>query len=102
MSNQKHSSAEPIIQTTDETGKVHTFKLIEIFEVDKEEYGLFNYMNPEPSIFTSVKAGEDAEIIVMKIVKKDGHSYFEIIEDEEEFNYVLDYIEKHEEELEFE
>lgn len=91
--------ANPIIQTTDENGEQHSFKLVEIVEVNKQEYGLFEYVdNDKPS---KSKNADDEEMLVMKIINKKGESFFEVLEDEEEFETVLDYIEKYQDELTF-
>lgn len=102
MSRAKKNKTNSIIKTTDEYGKTHSFKLVEIIEIDNQEYGLFKYLDPALKKKQDNKANDDDELIVMKILIKDGESYFQLIEDEDEFTYVLDYIEQHEEEIEFE
>jgi hypothetical protein len=89
-----------IIQTTDENGEVHNFKMVEVVEVNKKEYGLFEYIDDEKSAKSSEEFEE--ELIVMRIVTKDNSTFFEYIEDEDEFTAVLDFIEENEDDLEFE
>lgn len=92
---------DPIVKTTDENGNVYNFKLVEIVEIGKKEYGIFNFLDPEAPNKKHNIADEDDELIVMRIIKKGNDFIFEVIEDDNEFNYVLDYIEKNEDELEF-
>lgn len=98
----KNKNLDQIVKTTDENGIVHSFKLVEIVEFDKKEYGLFEYLDPEQKDHKPKLYKPDEELIVMRILHKKGEYYFEVIEDEEEFNNVLEYIEEHEDELEFE
>lgn len=102
MMNKDSMKYNSIIKTTDEQGKVHSFKLVEIVEVDKKEYGLFEYLENKPRNKYAKTKKEDDELIIMRITQKSGEHYFEVIEDDDEFNKVMDYIEKHEDELEFE
>lgn len=99
---QEEQNVDPIIKTTDENGNTHTFKLIEIIEVKKKEYGLFEYLDPEKPNKTFKTKDEEAELIVMRIKSKQGESVFEVIEDENEFEQVMEYIDLHEDELHFE
>jgi len=98
MIKDKKQKFDPIVKTTDEKGKTHTFKLVEIVEIAKKEYGLFEYIDDDGK---KIKTEED-ELIVMRIKQKKGDYYFEVIKDENEFNSVLDYIDKYQDELEFE
>ena len=89
----KFNEIDPIVKTTDENGEEHTFKLIEIVEIDDKEYGFFEYIEDE-NIETLNNNDEEPELIVMRIAERNKEFYFEVIEDEEEFNYVLDYVEQ--------
>lgn len=86
----------PIIFTTDEEGVEHRFQMIDIIEVEGQLYGLLLYLGeegtPEP------EEGYDEEVVVMRIVEDDGEQVFEAIEDEEEFEKVLAYVEQMEDE----
>jgi uncharacterized protein YrzB (UPF0473 family) len=80
-----------IIETTDEDGKVHIFERVEEIEVDGNAYALLVYQGSEDE---KPPEGYDEEIVVMKISKDpDGTDVFEQIEDEAEFERVLNYIE---------
>lgn len=80
-----------LIETVDEDGKVITFELFDIVEVDNQEYALL--LPAEQN-----EEGEDDELILMRL-SKDGEDYlFETIDDEEEFNKVAEYVENMDEE----
>lgn len=99
MVKNKKEKLDPFIKTTDEHGKTHTFKLVEIIEYNENEYGLFKYVDPT-TIKGKFKNQDDDEIIVMRILSQNDESFFEVIEDEKEFNEIIDYIEEIEDELE--
>lgn len=83
---------DQLIETVDENGNVITFELFDIVEVDEQEYAL---LLPAES-----EAGEDDEIVLMRLTK-DGEDYiFETIDDDEEFEKVASYVENLEDEIE--
>lgn len=98
----KDLNIDPIIQTTDENGKTHTFKLVEIIEMKNKEYGLFEFLDPSKPKKAFKTKSEESELIIMRIKTKQGESFFEVIEDENEFEQVMNYIDLHEDELHFE
>ena len=76
---------QQLIETIDEEGNVINFELIDIVEMDGQEYGL---LLPKDEAETD----EEKEVVLMKLLK-DGEEYvFEMIEDDDEFNKVVDYI----------
>ena len=76
---------EQLIETVDEEGNVINFELIDIIEMDGKEYGLLLPQDNE-------NKEEEKEVVLMRLTK-DGEEYvFEMIEDDEEFNKVVDYI----------
>lgn len=80
-----------LIETIDEDGKVITFELFDIVEVDNQEYAL---------LLPAEKEGEseDDELVLMRLTK-DGEDYlFETIDDDAEFNRVAEYVENMDEE----
>ncbi len=84
---------EEIIETFDEEGNKVSFELIDIVTVDDIEYALLIPQEKDEDI-------EEGEILVMRL-KKDGDEYtFEVIEDDEEFNKIAQYIEELEDETE--
>lgn len=83
---------DQLIETVDENGNVITFELFDIVEVDEQEYALL--------LPTESEAGEDDEIVLMRLTK-DGEDYiFETINDDEEFEKVASYVENLEDEIE--
>ena len=83
---------EQLIETFDEDGNKVSFELLDIISVDDVEYALL--------LPAGEKNDEDGEILVMR-VHKDGEDYsFEVIEDDEEFNRIAEYIEELEDEIE--
>ena len=76
---------EQLIETIDEEGNVINFELIDIVEMDGQEYGLLLPKDDEES-------EEDKEVVLMRLTKEGEEYVFEMIEDDEEFNKVVDYI----------
>lgn len=77
-----------VIQTEDEEGNLHNFELIDIIEVDNQEYGILLYIDEEGE-----EESEEQELAVMRLIK-DGDGYiFETIEDEEEFEKISAFVE---------
>ncbi len=83
---------EQIIETTDENGNKVTFELLDIVTVEDVEYALL--------LPTDEKDSDEGEILVMRL-KKEGEEFsFEVIDDDEEFNKIAEYIEELEDETE--
>lgn len=83
---------DQLIETVDENGNVITFELFDIVEVDEKEYALL--------LPTETEAGEEDEIVLMRL-SKDGEEYiFETIDDDAEFEKVAAYVETLEDEIE--
>ncbi len=93
LSQNGSSAAEdsPVIFTTDEEGMEHRFQMIDMIEVEGQTYGLLLYLtdNEEDS-----EEGYNEEIVVMRIVEENGEQVFEAIEDEDEFEKVVAYVEQ--------
>ncbi|MEW5819563.1 MAG: DUF1292 domain-containing protein [Cyanobacteriota bacterium] len=102
MTENKIEQMNKVIKTTDEDGKIHTFKLVEIVEYANNEYGLFEYLEMPEEDMNEFETPDEEELYVMKIIQKKGEFFFEVIDDEDEFNRVMDFIEKNSDELEFE
>ena len=83
---------EQLIETFDEDGNKVSFELLDIVTVEDVEYALL--------LPVGSKDEEEGEILVMR-VRKEGEEYsFEVIEDDEEFNRIAEYIEELEDEIE--
>ena len=84
---------EQLIETFDENGNKVSFELLDIVTVEDVEYALLL-----PA--SDAKDDEEGEILVMR-VRKEGEEYsFEVIEDDDEFNRIAEYIEELEDEIE--
>lgn len=80
-----------IIQTEDEEGNLHNFELIDIVEVDNQEYGILLYVDEED--IKEESEDDEQELAIMRLVK-DGEGYiFETIENEAEFEKVSAFVE---------
>ena len=82
-----------IIQTTDEEGQIHVFEKVDELEIDGQEYALLIYKGTDYEEGKPAEEGHDEEVVVMKISYEDGQEVFEAIEDEEEFERVVSFIE---------
>lgn len=80
---------DQIIETIDENGNVIKFELFDIVEVDEQEYALLLPVDEEE---------ESSEVVLMRL-SKDGDEYlFETIDDDDEFEKVVAYVESMEDE----
>jgi len=93
---------DTIITTTDDEGEVHLFEKIQDLELEGKQYALMVYLGTETeydkkSDEEKAKAeeeGYDEDVVVMKVSTEDGAEVFESVEDEAEFEKVVQYIEK--------
>ena len=76
---------EQMIETVDEEGNIINFQLIDIIEMDGREYALLLPQENEDS-------DEEKEVVLMRLTKEGEDYNFEMIEDDDEFNNVVDYI----------
>ena len=84
---------EQLIETFDEDGNKVSFELLDIVTVEDVEYALLLPVG-------SKEDDEEGEILVMR-VRKEGEEYsFEVIDDDDEFNRIAEYIEELEDEIE--
>ena len=73
-----------IIKTTGENGEEVFMKLQEIVTVDGKDYALLSVVEEN-----SMPNDEEAdELVIMRMNKSEKECTFEIIEDDDEFNYV--------------
>lgn len=82
---------EQLIETVDEEGNVINFELIDIVDMDGQEYGL---LLPKEE---NDDSEEEKEVVLMRLTKEGEEYIFEMIEDDDEFNKVVDYIDSLEE-----
>ncbi len=76
---------EQMIETVDEEGNVINFQLIDIIETEGKEYALLLPQENDDS-------DEEKEVVLMRLIKEGEEYTFEMIEDDDEFNKVVDYI----------
>lgn len=74
---------EDIVTLVDEDGKEHEFTVVDIIEVDNKEYALLTPMEGE-------EGADDEEVLVLRF-EEDS---LVMIEDEAEFNKVVQYLEE--------
>lgn len=82
---------DQIIETVDEEGNVVKFELIDIISVDEIEYGL---------LMPVTDSDEEDEAVLMRLKKEGEEFIFEGIEDDDEFERVVDYIQNLDDESE--
>lgn len=82
----------PVIFTTDEEGLEHRFQMIDMIEVEGQMYGLLLYLGNQEE--PELEEGYDEEVVVMRIIEEDGEQVFEAIEDEDEFEKVVAFVEQ--------
>lgn len=75
---------ENIIEITEEDGTVLKCELYDILELDGKQYAL---------LLEADVSEEDAELVLMRYIEEGEEVFFEVIEDEDEFNKVQEYIE---------
>ncbi len=75
---------ENLIEITDDDGTVIECKLYDIIEFENKQYALLVEADSEE---------EDPEVVLMRYSEEGEESYFETIEDDEEFEKVSEYIE---------
>ena len=78
---------EQLIETVDDEGNIVNFELIDIVEVDNQEYGLLF-----PKDDKKEDDSEDSEVVLMRLTKEGEEYIFEMIEDDAEFNKVVEFI----------
>ena len=84
-----------IIETVDENGNIIKFELLDIIEFEDKEYGILNPVIDEEREDTG---NIEDEAAVMRLVKTSEDEYsFEIIEDDQEFQRLVEFIESLEE-----
>ena len=88
MSKHEHDEMdEQLIETIDEDGNIINFELIDIVETDDgKEYGLLLPRDKNDD------SAENKEVVLMRLTKEGEEYIFEMIEDDDEFNKVVDYI----------
>lgn len=95
MSDNNGSEQSRIIKTQDENGQIHNFELIDIMELEGQEYGLLVYLDEENQ---AENEEQEEEVVVMKLNREDESYTFETIEDDKEFEKIVSFLETEAEE----
>jgi uncharacterized protein YrzB (UPF0473 family) len=83
------------VTLTDDDGEEQTFQLVQTVELNGNSYGVLvaEYDEEEVTEPSEDEEDDEGEIVILRIVKEDGEEYFEEIEDEAEFQKVIDHLE---------
>lgn len=76
---------ENVIQITDEEGNIIECELYDIIDFENKQYAIL--------LETDHLEDEDPEVVLMRYVEEGEESYFETIDDDDEFEKVSEYIE---------
>ena len=76
-----------IIQTKDENGELQSFELIDVFTVNDKDYAALIKVSEDG---TPLDKDEEEELILMRLIEEEDSYTFEEIEDDDEFNAVVD------------
>ena len=82
-----------IIETIDENGDIIKFTLFDIFDFEGRDYAVLVPVDPEAE-----KSSEDADIVIMRLITEGEEYSFEVIDDEDEFERVTEYLDAIDEE----
>lgn len=73
-----------VIEITDEEGNVLKCELYDIIEFENNQYAILTEAD---------NTDDDPEMVIMRYTEEDGDSYFETIDNDEEFERVAKYLE---------
>ena len=74
-----------IIKTEDENGEMQYFELVDVFKCNEKDYAALIRVNEDGS-----EIQEEEELILMRLIEEEDNYTFEEIEDDDEFNAVVD------------
>lgn len=78
-----------IIKTVGENGEEISLKLVEVINIDNKEYALLSLYDEETKTVAD-------ELVIMKMFKTDDECTFEVIQDDDEFDFVANAIQDEE------
>ena len=107
--NDEKDMENKIIRTQDENGEIYSFELIDVVEFNGQEYGLLIHVDEEGEEGEEPHKeacgceecddeDDEDEVVIMRLNKEDDSYVFETIEDDEEFNNLIEYLETEEDE----
>ena len=90
---------ETLITLEGDDGQSYSCQLIDVFEFEKQEYALLlKTSESEETKKQKDKANkdepEDGSLVVMRLLQRDDQCIFQTIEDDQEFEKVIAYIEE--------
>ncbi len=91
---------ENLITLEGDDGHSYSCQLIDIFEFEKQEYALLlkevdlGQKKPGPGSKTKEAEEEEGAIIVMRLIQRDNQYIFQTIENDQEFERVISYVEE--------
>ncbi len=86
MDNNLDDLESNIIQTKDENGETQSFELVDVFKVKDKDYAALIRVNEDGTPLDE----EEEELILMRLIEEEDNYTFEEIEDDDEFNAVVD------------
>lgn len=85
MANNQEEITSSIIQTEDENGELQSFEVVDVFNCNGKDYAALLRVNDDGS-----EIEDEDELILMRLIENDDNYTFEEIEDDEEFDAVVD------------
>lgn len=78
------NNEDRIVSTRGEDGEVQNFEIVDVFTVDGKDYAALIHVDENGA------EQEEEELILMRLIEEDEDYTFEEIEDDEEFNRVVE------------
>jgi len=75
-----------IIRTEDENGEIQSFELVDVFQCNDKDYAALIRVNEDGSEIED----EEQELILMRLIEEEDSYTFEEIEDDKEFEEVVE------------
>lgn len=75
-----------IIRTEDENGEMQSFELVDVFQCNDKDYAALIRVNEDGSEIED----EEQELILMRLIEEEDSYTFEEIEDDKEFEEVVE------------
>jgi hypothetical protein len=100
MDNQMPAQQEETMITLEgDDGNTYSCQLIDIFEFEKQEYALLlkelsNGEKKPAATDQENKEEEEGAIVVMRLIQRDDQYIFQTIENDQEFERVISYVEE--------
>ncbi|MBX9693102.1 MAG: DUF1292 domain-containing protein [Cyanobacteria bacterium] len=85
---------DPIITLEADDGTSHQCQVLDVIKFEGKEYGILLKLKDEGEDATDDDADDEEALVIMRLIEKDDSSIFRIIEDDEEFERVVAYVEQ--------